>query len=170
MLKKLFVFVFLSALLLWVNSCQKQYSELGEDSLYYIYNGQEYDKVTCYFHSGIQNSLVTMQYNNQDTLHLSFCVQTTKDSGSSFLHFNINHYHGQGKYYFDTNTGNNSYFTNNGVDINTAGQDTYIYILEIDQKNNIVRALFEGQYAGQNNTKHTFTKGRLDLHYSLNNQ
>ncbi len=163
---KLIIFTGFIGLIFLISNCQKTYNELEEDSFYYVYNGQEFDQVKCYFHSGIQKGLVYLNYNNQDTLHLTFCVQTGRELGRDQLHFNINNYHGQGKYYFDSASGNTSTFTFDYTDLPAeSNTKTYLYVLEVDTKKRIIRALFEGNYLDQYNVLHQFDKGRMDVHF-----
>ncbi len=150
-------------------ACNKEYSELGENSLYYIYNDKEFDAVTCAYYNTEHLQLTQVYFNRQDTLQLSFCVQTHEGPGSEQLHFNINDYHGPDKYYFDPASGNQSFFETGQMPIPALdNRQTYLYVLEINPDKQLIKALFEGNYS-QNHSKHVFKNGRMDLSFNFEN-
>jgi len=163
MKKLLILFILVLSLALTLNSCKHRYDEIGRDSIYYYYNGEEQDEVTCiYGLFGYHKRNFIEYYKRNDSVKIAFCIShdVQNRTKNDELSFYISDYHGPDTYRFGTGLG-----TGNTCDLSydTSLYDdkSYLQILELDTVHKTISALFECHFLSDSGGKIDITQGRV---------
>lgn len=165
MKKILVLIVLLASLTLTLNSCRRVYDEIGRDSIYYYYNGEEQDEVTCFHYlslAGYRPDRMIEYYKQNDSVKIAFCIshEVQNRTKNEELSFYISDYHGPDIYRFGTGLG-----TGDTCDLSyeTSLYDdrSYLQILELDTVHKTISALFECHFLSNSGGKIDLTQGRV---------